>query len=249
MKTSDFCAMEADLKRGSDFFRSEFPPTDFVCNSTGDLVHFEGAYDVEKHRAAYERAKKWMYVDGKWRSKPGMRPFCRLYGVDASKYKAFGSKDFRLQAHHDEGWTGGLPPVCLGMLGMCKGRKAVVVGREERVEMVERSIGIGDAECMLKDYESENYLVHYGVKTLPTVCVYWRVMTSAGDVEVPWGSSVFRRSMRVVGNFGDRGIFRAMKYIVDPITVPLDSSKPAPRLRCPEHCAERLEPRKRARLA
>ena len=230
----DLRALEEDLRTGSEFFRKEFPPTDFVCNSMGDLVHFDGAYDVEKHRLAWERAKKWMLVNGEWVSKPGMRPFRRLYRVDASKYRAFEpqrSFNFSSRVRHKEGWSGGLPPVCVGMLGRCKGKRAVVVGKEERVEMVERRIGIGDADCMFKDYESENYVVHFGVKRLPTIRVYWKIMMPTGDVMLPRGSSVFHRSTRVVRNFEDRGIFRALKYIVDPMTVPLESSSPASRLK------------------
>ena len=223
-----------DLRSGSEFFRKEFPPTDFVCNSMGDLIHFDGPYDEEKHKAAWERAKKWMLVKGRWVSKPGMRPFRRLYGVDPSKYRAFERQrtfNFSSRVHHEEGWTGGLPPVCVGMLGTYKGKRAVVVGKEERVEMVECHIGIGDAECMFKDYESENHIVHFGVKTLPTIRVYWKVMTPSCDVMLPRGSSVFHRSTRVVRNFEDRGVFRALKHIVDPITVPLEASSPAPKLK------------------
>ena len=225
------------LKSGSAFCRSEFPPTDFVCNSMGDLIHFDGPYDVSKHRQAYERAKKWIYEDGRWLSRPGMRPFFRLYPehIDASKYQAFKPRGlrFEISERHEEGWTGGLPPMCVGMLGKYKGRRAVVVGREERVEMEERRIGIGDPECLFKDYESENRVLHYGWTTLPCRRVYWKIMTPSGDVELPWGSTMFRRSTRVVGDFENRGVFRALKYIVDPITIPLDKSRPAPRLEMP----------------
>lgn len=134
-----------------------------------------------------------------------------------------------------------MPPVCVGMLGTCKGRKAVVVGREDRVEMIERRIGIGDADCLFKDFESHNRVVHYGVKTLPTIRLYWKVMTPTGDVMVPRGSTMFRRSNRVVSNFADNGVSRALKYIVEPIEVPLESSKPAPPLQMPRHKRRRYK--------
>ncbi len=223
--TDILCVME-DLMNGSDFFRREFPPTDFVCNSMGELIHFDGPYDPDKHRAAYERAKKWRWRDG-WESKPGMLPFRRLVAdqLDPSEYRAFEcSPEFtvRLRATKKEGWKNGLPPVCVGMLGTYKRKPAVVVDRVVREEEEEVFVGIGDPECLFKDYESENRISHYGPKTVKVRHGFWKLMTAKGDVELPVTSSMFHRTNRVVEDFGNRGVIRALKYIVDPITVAIE---------------------------
>ena len=228
---SDLCAMERDFLQGSKFFRKAFPPTDFVCNSKGELIHFDGAYDVEKHMLAYERAKKWMLVDGEWIAKPGMVPFRRLFKnqINPADYQVFKPLprkfNFVLTGHSPtEGWSNGLPPICIGMLGRYKRRKAVVVGWFEREDVQEKVIGIGDPECLFKDYESENRVKHFGKKQVRTKRSFWRLMTASGDVELPTTSSTFHRSNQIVKNFDNRGVIRALKYIVDPITVAMECS-------------------------
>lgn len=226
-----------DLVKGSDFFRKEFPPTDFVCNSLGELIHFDGAYDVEKHRVAYERAKKWKLEDGEWTSRPGMLPFRRLFvdQIDPSKYQVFVPQphDFSIMSFHvtkKEGWKNGLPPVCVGMLGRYKRKPAVVVERVVREEEETVFVGIGDPECLFKDYESHNRISFYGSKQVTRKREYWKLMTAKGDVELPVTSSMFHRSNQVVENFEDRGIIRALKYVVEPITVAIEYSSVPPRL-------------------
>ena len=49
-------------------------------------------------------------------------------------------------------------------------------------------------------------------------------MTAKGDVELPVTSTMFHRSNRVVDKFQDRGVIRALKYIVEPVTVALECS-------------------------
>lgn len=253
MSDSNLCA----LRKGSAFFRREFPPTDFVCNSLGDLVHFDGPYDVEKHRLAYERAKKWVY-DGEWRARPGMKPFRRLFSdqIDASNYRAFDVSDTMSWPDlsvKEPCWTGGLPPVCVGMLGTYKKRKAVVVSRVVRTEVDERLVGIGDPECMFKDYESQNRVRYFGLSRIPVRRVYWRVMTPSCDVELPVTSTMFHRSTQVIKNFEDRGAIRALKYMVDPVKFAAEYSSPP----CPLETKEPLakiprkmwRPRKRAKKA
>lgn len=232
--------MEGFLE-GSAFFRKEFPPTDFVCNSMGELIHFDGPYDVEKHRLAYERAKKWILKDGEWQSKPGMLPFRRLFEehINPSEYQVFRprKREFSfglggLSGGHEEGWKNGLPPMCVGMLGKYKRKPAVVVARVVREEEEEVMIGIGDPECLFKDYESENRIEHVGLRKVENRVEYWRVMTAEGDVELPVTSTIFHRSNRVIQNFKDRGVIRALKYIVDPITVAIEYCNIPERLQC-----------------
>ena len=222
------CVME-DLINGSDFFRKEFPPTDFVCDSMGILIHFDGLYDAEKHRLAYERAKKWMWKDGKWLTKPGMLPFRRFFvdQIDAAKYQIFkprtpSTPSFAIRAHYQEGWKNGLPPVCVGMLGKYKRKPAVVVDLVVREEEEDVHVGIGDPECLFKDYESFNMIQFYGTKKKELKKKFWKLMTAKGDVELPVTSTMFHRSNRVIEKFKDRGVIRALKYIVDPITVGME---------------------------
>ena len=220
-----------DLINGSEFFRKEFPPTDFVCDSMGILIHFDGPYDVEKHKLAYERAKKWMWKGDKWLEKPGMLPFRRLFvdQIDKAKYQTFKPRsaeltfDFiALRARHEEGWKNGLPPVCVGMLGKYKRKPAVVVELVVREEEEDVDVGIGDPECLFKDYESHNMIQFYGSKKMKLRKKFWKLMTAKGDVELPVTSSMFHRSNRVIEKFEDRGVIRALKYIVEPITVAIE---------------------------
>lgn len=222
-----------DLINGSDFFRKEFPPTDFVCDSMGLLIHFDGAYDLEKHKLAYERAKKWMWKEGKWHSKPGMLPFRRLFvdQIDAAKYQTFKactseSRFYALGGHHEEGWKNGLPPVCVGMLGKYKRNPAVVVDFVVREEEEDVWVGIGDPECLFKDYESYNMIRFYGTKKIKLEKRFWKLMTAKGDVELPVTSTMFHRSNRVIQKFRDRGVIRALKYIAEPITVTIEHTIP-----------------------
>lgn len=228
-----------DLIKGSEFFRKEFPPTDFVCDSMGLLIHFDGVYDVEKHRIAYERAKKWMWKDGQWLTKPGMLPFRRLFidQIDQSKYQTFKPRKVEfslsldaLRASHAEGWKNGLPPVCVGMLGKYKRKPAVVVDLVVREEEEDVQVGIGDPECLFKDYESHNMIRFYGTKKMKLRKKFWKLMTAKGDVEVPVTSTMFHRSNRVIDKFNDRGVIRALKYIVEPITVAIEYCNIPPRL-------------------
>lgn len=228
--------MEA-LINGSDFFRKEFPPTDYVCNSMGELIHFDGAYDAEKHKLAYERAKKWMLKDGQWQSKPGMLPFRRLFmdHINPSDYQVFKpvteiNFNINLSPCNDEGWKNGLPPVCVGMLGKFKRKPAVVVERVVRNEEEEVVVGIGDPDCLFKDYESHNMVKFFGSKMMTVRKEFWKLMTAKGDVELPVTSTMFHRSNRVVQNFEDRGVIRALKYVVEPITVAMECSWVAKRL-------------------
>ena len=55
-------------------------------------------------------------------------------------------------------------------------------------------------------------------------------MTAKGDVELPVTSSMFHRSNQVVENFENRGVIRALKYVVDPIMVAIEYSSVPPRL-------------------
>ena len=220
-----------DLIKGSEFFRKEFPPTDFVCDSMGILIHFDGPYDVEKHKVAYERAKKWMWKDGKWLEKPGMLPFRRLFAdqIDKAKYQTFKPRSDKLtlnfgalRGHHEEGWKNGLPPVCVGMLGKYKRKPAVVVELVVKEEEEDVDVGIGDPDCLFKDYESHNMIRYYGTKKMKIRKKFWKLMTASGDVELPVTSTMFHRSNRVIEKFKDRGVIRALKYIVEPITVAIE---------------------------
>ncbi len=217
--------------KGSVFFRREFPPTDFVCDSMGHLIHFDGDYDVEKHRLAYERARKWLWSDGKWLSKPGMLPFRRLFvdQIDRAKYQTFKPRkvEFSLSfdalgVRYEEGWKNGLPPVCVGMLGKYKRKPAVVVDLVVREEEEDVRVGIGDPECLFKDYESHNMIRFYGTKKTKVTKKYWKLMTAKCDVEVAVTSTMFHRSNRVIKEFKDRGVIRALKYIAEPITVAIE---------------------------
>ena len=64
-----------------------FPTTKYLCNSKGKLIYYEGEYNYEKHKHAYNRAKLWLpcIVDGKlvWKKNPLMKPFCRLFNAAA----------------------------------------------------------------------------------------------------------------------------------------------------------------------
>ncbi len=240
-----------DLVNGSDFFRKAFPPTDYVCNSAGELIHFDGAYDVEKHRLSYERAKKWILKDGEWLSRPGMLQFRRLFSdqIDPADYQAFRARSVDLNfdlgtlgAPSREGWTKGLPPVCVGMLGKFKRKPAVVVARVVREEEELELVGIGDPECLFKDYESINRVQFFGSRVQSVRREFWKLATALGDVEVPVTSTMFYRSNRVVQNFEDRGLVRAFKYIVEPLTVGVECSAIAKRLET-KHPLERI-PRK-----
>jgi hypothetical protein len=225
-----------DFVNGSDFFRKEFPPTDFVCDSMGILIHFDGPYVVEKHKLAYERAKKWILKDGEWHSKPGMLPFRRLFAdrINPSDYQAFkprkrSSFSFEfgfdsLRVRHEQGWKNGLPPVRVGMLGKYKRNPAVVVGQIVREEEADVVIGIGDPECLFKDYESHNMVRFFGSKKMKVRREFWKLMTAKGDVELPVTSTMFHRSNRVIDKFQDRGVVRALKYIAEPVTMALGCS-------------------------
>lgn len=232
--------IENEFRVGSEFLRREFPPTDFVCNSDGDLIHFDGPYNVEKHRAAYERAKKWVLdKDLIWHAKPGMKPFCRLFSnrIDPKKYKAFNVKlsfeiDFgSLTAMSEEGWSAGLPPMCIGMIGVFEKRPAVIVDRFSKLESVRSVRGVGDPECLFKDFNSHNTIKQFGLRVKSVRKEYWKIMTGCGDKDLPIGSMRFHRTNRVVSDFQRRGVYRSLKYICDPVEM---FSEIAPRLELKE---------------
>lgn len=248
--------IEREFRVGSDFLRAEFPPTDFVCSSDGELIHFDGAYDVDKHRLAYERAKKWVLdKDLKWHAKPGMKPFRRLFSnlIDPNKYKVFKPKvfssdlNFDLRVRNDEGWSGGLPPVCIGMVGRFEKLPAVVVDRFSRIEKVRCVRGVGDPECLFKDFNSPNTITHFGLKVKSVRKEYWKIMTGSGDSELPVSSMRFHRTNRVISDFHRRGVYRSFKYICDTVQMFSDI---APRLepKEPQATIPRKNKSKRRRL-
>jgi hypothetical protein len=177
----------------------DFPPTDYVCNSDGLLIHFEGTYDVEKHREAWERSKKWLPLwvgDLKWVSKTrgSFKRITRIVPVTCFDKPGM----FTIRRNQTDEWYGGLPPTCIGMLGKCGGKNAVVVGQTLTSDIETQMVGIGDNGCLFKDFKSQNRVMHLGLTNIETKKKKWKIQTKRKVMFIADTSTRFKRSRRVI---------------------------------------------------
>ena len=118
----------------ADAIRKSFRPTTFLCNSVGKPIYYKGAYNYEKHREAYERAKMWMpsIVDDKliWKPNPNLRPFSRLIDPRPDLDIIRDELAPKPKGTHKTLWCRGMPPMQVGMIGDFKGQKAIVTGKK-----------------------------------------------------------------------------------------------------------------------
>ena len=189
----------------------DFPPTNYVCDSYGTLIHFDGTYDVEKHRQAWERSKKWIpwwnrgTLDWMPRARGG---FQRISGLPRKLFEKTGSLQFHLEIPEDEPWSNGLPPMQLGMLGVFKKQKAIVVERIERVAEENSVVGIGDQGCFFKDFLSPNRAYKLGKTCRTHKEIFWKIRTAQKDTVISAKSTRFTRSLNVVRDLnGDLTVY------------------------------------------
>lgn len=194
--------------RGKGPYASElkkiFHPTSFLCNSIGKPIWYEGKYDYDKHRKAYNRAKMWMpaIVDGKilWRQNPKMKPLQRLFDAkpDLNIIDLEGFPP--LSGGHRNLWCGDLPPIQIGMIGEYNGEKAIVVDRGFKKSKRRKCVGIGDHGNIFKSIEeaSVDMLgVYFEEVDKPT----WIVHTKDGRHEICKNSRSFKRKNLIIKDF------------------------------------------------
>jgi len=218
----------------------DFPPCDFVCDASGSLIHVDGPYSLEKHKQAWDRSLKWMCYwedkDLKWISKK-RKPFKRLINT-AKRLKVFRNNNtFILPTitQMEQPWKGGLPPICLGMIGTISGKKAVVVDKIQQTKQKETLTGIGDTDCLFKDFNSRNKVYTFGLETVDVVSQLWVVETKDQTYEIPLQSSRFKRSCNVIKDI-KANKHRMVKYICDTITIK-KACEPAQTLKSPKQAA------------
>lgn len=179
-----------------------FPTTSFICNPIGTPICYEGEYDVEKHREAYERAKKWMPVlrNDKlfWDQSPYMKPFRRLF--DAKPNLKVKTKRARVKSTHRTLWSNGLPPIQVGMIGEYKGHTAIVAAKSFKTTKRRRKVGIGDEGNVFYRLEDANVQM-LGVYTDEELKPSWVVHTKEGQHEVYNNSRVFTRKNVIIKDF------------------------------------------------
>ena len=201
----------------------DFPPCDFVCDASGSLIHMDGSYSLKKHKQAWDRSLKWMCYwknnDLIWISKK-RKPFKRLINT-AKRLKTFRNDNtlsFSTRLDQEQPWKGGLPPICLGMIGTMSGKRAVVVDKIEQRKQKQTLIGIGDTDCLFKDFHSRNQVRNFGLQIVDTVSYSWVVETGDQTYKIPLQSSRFKRSRNVIKDI-KANKKRMVKYICDTITI------------------------------
>ena len=199
------------------------------------------------HKKAWERSKKWLCYweddDLKWISRP-RKPFQRLVNTSKELQAFKKDVDFTVRmASGTEPWKGGLPPICLGMIGTICSKKAVVVDKIVKTTSKLDYVGIGDSNCLFKDFDSHNDVVHMGLQRIKTTTSYWVVQTEHKSYEIPLQSSRFKRSCNVIRDVKNN-MARIYKHICEPVLVThvvaarLSSPKQLPPLerKAPKEC-------------
>ena len=186
----------------ADTIRKTFRPTTFLCNSRGKPVYYEGEYDYEKHRQAYERAKRWMpsIVDGKliWKPNPNLRPFRRLIDARPNLDIVDEEKTPKPSTTHTTLWYRGAPPMQVGMIGEFKGQKAIVTGKKFKVTTRRKLVGIGDPENLFLKPKEIHMLGSYREEIRkPT----WTVQTKDATHEIYNNSRCFKRKNCIIKDF------------------------------------------------
>ncbi len=144
-----------------DELRALFPHTTYVCNSKGELVYYEGKYNPEKHKAAYERSRYWLPLkDGdvlKWRARKDRVPFFRLFDPKPmSSFPGVVRKSGNaIKKNHNKG---GAPPLAKGQIVTYYGEEGIVLTPQEKIIQRKHLVGIGDPECQFKNFGDNNEL-------------------------------------------------------------------------------------------
>jgi hypothetical protein len=182
--------------------KKSFPPTNFLCNSKGKLIYYEGEYSYEKHLRAYDRAKLWLpsIVDGKllWKKNPFMKPFCRLFNAKPDLDIVNDELRKKPPSTHRTLWNGAVPPMQVGMIGEFKGEPAIVTDKGFKTSKRRRVIGIGDPENIFLRVKELNML---GIYTEEIQKPTWTIATSTGTREIYNNSRCFKRKNRVIQDF------------------------------------------------
>jgi len=181
-----------------------FPTTKYLCNSKGKLIYYEGEYNYEKHKHAYNRAKLWLpcIVDGKlvWKKNPLMKPFCRLFNAEPDLNIVNDELMKKPPSTHRTLWNGSIPPMQVGMIGEFKGETAIVTDKGFKTSKRRRVIGIGDPENIFLSADKAE-LDMLGVYTEETQKPTWTIVTSTGTHIIYNNSRWFKRKNRVILNF------------------------------------------------
>lgn len=183
--------------------QKSFPTTNFLCNSRGKLIYYEGEYNYEKHLRAYDRAKLWMpsIVDGKltWKKNPLMKPFCRLFNAQPNLNLV---KDLpkKPPSTHRTLWNGDVPPMQVGMIGEFKGETAIVTDKGFKTSKRRRVIGLGDPENIFLSADKAK-LDMLGVYTEEIQKPTWTIVTRTGTHIIYNNSRWFKRKNRVIQDF------------------------------------------------
>lgn len=184
--------------------KKSFPTTNYLCNSKGKLIYYNGEYSYEKHLLAYERAKLWLpsIVDGKlqWKKNPHMKPFCRLFNAKPDLNIVNDELMKKPPSTHRTLWNGSIPPMQVGMIGEFKGEKAIVTGKGFKTSKRRRVIGIGDPENLFLSADKAE-LDMLGVYTEEIQKPTWTVTTSTGTHIVYNNSRWFKRKNLVIQDF------------------------------------------------
>lgn len=177
----------ADLARQ---VHAAFPHTDFLCNPRGELIWFQGPYDQEKHRRAYERSAQYMpKLDNgilQWTPNGKRIPFQILHpSCTPSPEQRFPQPIFIPRTKHKKPqyWKGGKPPLCVGRIGefikgKYKGQKGVVIEMEKETSTTTRKVGIGDLECQFKNF-GESTPLKLGPQESERVTTSWFARTES----------------------------------------------------------------------
>lgn len=155
-----------------------FPHTDHLCNPQGELIWFEGEYSVEKHKAAYERSKKYLPVlkKGKLTWKPHRRrvKFYRLFSPQ--KMLEFPKKIPKANKPKEN-------TLLIGTVGTYEGKKAVVTQCHHKRYKRNTWVGIGDPECQFKNFGDSKPL-KLGPQSQAKEMTTWSVQTLQGTLRI-----------------------------------------------------------------
>ena len=198
---------DAFLGKGpfAEDIKKSFRPTTFLCNSVGKPIYYEGKYDYEKHRQAYERAKLWMpsVVEGKlmWKANPNMKPFCRLFDAKPNLNIIQDELAPKPKTTHKTLWCRGMPPMQIGMIGEFKGETAIVVGKGFKTTTRRTLVGIGDPQNIMFEPKEVSMLGSYTEEVeKPT----WTIQTKSGTHEIYNNSRWFKRKNKIIKDFNPK---------------------------------------------
>jgi hypothetical protein len=159
--------------------RAAFPHTDYLCNSLGELIYYEGEYDWRKHKAAYIRSAMWKpYLKDEkllWEPKKNRRKFYKLFSPEAKK--TFPLPVTRVSEKKKKKKYGNHIQLLMKGTYTKTGEPAVVIRKEEKISQRKYYWGIGDDRCQFKNFRDENILEFLGPESKTISRCVWFVKT------------------------------------------------------------------------